>query len=78
MLNRRGRIIITVVSLSALIIILDCIIGFTMGGKAETDADGYMAFKMPWSLTFGYGVTMREDTRSRECPAGGDTVRSLP
>lgn len=32
MLNRRGRIIITVVSLSALIIILDCIIGFTMGG----------------------------------------------
>ena len=33
------------------------------GGKAETDSDGYMAFKMPWSLTFGYGVTMREDTR---------------
>ena len=32
MLNRRGRIIITVVSLSVLIIILDCIIGFTMGG----------------------------------------------
>jgi len=22
-----------------------------------------MAFKMPWSLTFGYGVTMCEDTR---------------
>ena len=33
------------------------------GGKAKTDADGYMAFKMPWSLTFGYGITMREDTR---------------
>ena len=33
------------------------------GGKAKTDSDGYMAFKMPWSLTFGYGVTMREDTR---------------
>ena len=33
------------------------------GGKAKTDTDGYMAFKMPWSLTFGYGVTMREDTR---------------
>ena len=32
-------------------------------GKAKTDSDGYMAFKMPWSLTFGYGVTMREDTR---------------
>lgn len=31
-------------------------------GKAKTDSDGYMAFNMPWSLTFGYGVTMREDT----------------
>lgn len=34
-------------------------------GKAETDADGYMAFKMPWSLTFGYGITMRENTGGR-------------
>ncbi len=33
------------------------------GGKAETDADGYMTFSMPWSLTVGYGITMREDTR---------------
>lgn len=32
------------------------------GGKAETDGDGYMTFKMPWSLTFGYGITMRENT----------------
>lgn len=32
------------------------------GGKAETDADGYMVFNMPWSLTFGYGITMRENT----------------
>ena len=32
-------------------------------GKAKTDSDGYMAFKMPWSLTVGYGITMREDTR---------------
>ena len=32
------------------------------GGKAETDADGYMRFNMPWSLTFGYGITMRENT----------------
>ncbi len=32
------------------------------GGKADTDADGYMAFSMPWSLTFGYGITMRENT----------------
>lgn len=31
-------------------------------GKAETDDDGYMAFSMPWSLTFGYGITMRENT----------------
>lgn len=32
------------------------------GGKADTDGDGYMAFSMPWSLTFGYGITMRENT----------------
>ena len=32
------------------------------GGKAETDEDGYMKFSMPWSLTFGYGITMRENT----------------
>ena len=36
------------------------------GGKAKTDSDGYMAFKMPWSLTFGYGVTMCEDTRKEK------------
>ena len=35
-------------------------------GKAKTESDGYMAFKMPWSLTFGYGVTMREDTRKEK------------
>ena len=32
------------------------------GGKADTDGDGYMAFSMPWSLTFGYGITMRESS----------------
>jgi len=32
------------------------------GGKAETDGDGYMKFSMPWSITFGYGITMRENT----------------
>ncbi len=32
------------------------------GGKAETDADGYMAFSLPWSLTIGYGITMSENT----------------
>ncbi|MBO5157799.1 MAG: LPS-assembly protein LptD [Prevotella sp.] len=31
-------------------------------GKAETDEDGYMAFSLPWSLSFGYGITMRENT----------------
>ena len=30
--------------------------------KAKTDADGYMSFSMPWSLTFGYGISMRENT----------------
>ena len=35
------------------------------GGKAETDADGYMRFNMPWSLTFGYGITMRENTSGK-------------
>ena len=29
--------------------------------KAETDDDGYMAFKMPWSLNIGYTVSLRED-----------------
>ena len=31
-------------------------------GKAETDEDGYMKFSIPWSLSFGYGVSMRENT----------------
>ena len=35
------------------------------GGKAETDKDGYMRFSMPWSLTFGYGITMRENTAGK-------------
>ena len=34
-------------------------------GKAETDADGYMKFSMPWSLTFGYEITMRENTSGK-------------
>ena len=29
--------------------------------KAETDEDGYMTFKMPWSLSIGYGINVRED-----------------
>ena len=31
-------------------------------GMAETDSDGYMAFNMPWSITLGYGISMRENT----------------
>ena len=31
-------------------------------GMAETDEDGYMLFNIPWSLSFGYGITMSEDT----------------
>jgi hypothetical protein len=34
----------------------------TNAGKAETDDDGYMPFSLPWSVSFGYGITMREDT----------------
>ena len=30
-------------------------------GKAETDEDGYMAFNMPWSLHFGYGISVQEN-----------------
>ena len=29
-------------------------------GKADTDEDGYMSFNLPWSLSIGYGITMRE------------------
>ena len=31
-------------------------------GMAETDEDGYMSYSMPWSISFGYGISMREDT----------------
>ena len=30
-------------------------------GKAETDEDGYMTFNMPWSLHFGYGISVQEN-----------------
>ena len=36
--------------------------GAQQKSKAETDEDGYMSFSMPWSLSFGYGITMRENT----------------
>ena len=34
-------------------------------GLAETDEDGYMKFSMPWSISFGYGITMRENTAGK-------------
>ena len=39
--------------------------GDEQNAKAETDNDGFMKFSMPWSLTFGYGITMRENTSGR-------------
>ena len=35
-------------------------------GKADTDEDGYMLFSLPWSISFGYGITMRENTDVRK------------
>lgn len=35
------------------------------GGKEGLDPDGYMAFKMPWSFSISYGLTMSED-RTRD------------
>lgn len=29
--------------------------------KAKVDADGYLTFSIPWSLTLSYGITMAED-----------------
>lgn len=29
--------------------------------KAKVDADGYLTFSLPWSLTLSYGITMSED-----------------
>ena len=34
--------------------------------KAETDEDGYMKFKMPWSLNIGYTVSLREDKDNKK------------
>ena len=31
------------------------------GDKAETDEDGYMAFKIPWNLSIGYNISVSED-----------------
>ena len=39
--------------------------GAKRNNMASTDDDGYMRFSMPWSLTVGYGITMRENTSGR-------------
>ena len=35
------------------------------GGKIELDEDGYMAYKIPWSFSVSYGVSMRENTAAK-------------
>lgn len=44
----------------------------SQSSMAETDEDGYLLFSMPWSLTFGYGISMREDLSNnyKERPDG--------
>lgn len=32
------------------------------GGGSAVDADGYLEYKLPWSLSVSYGITMRENT----------------
>ena len=34
--------------------------------KAETDDDGYMKFKMPWNLSLGYTISLREDKDNKK------------
>lgn len=34
-------------------------------GSVELDEDGYMAFKIPWSFSISYGVSMRENTSAK-------------
>ena len=34
-------------------------------GDVELDADGYMAFKIPWSFSVSYGISMRENTQAK-------------
>lgn len=33
--------------------------------KADVDEDGYLRFKMPWSFTISYGITMSEDRSAK-------------
>lgn len=41
-------------------------------GEAEVDEDGYLRFEMPWSVSFSYGVSLRED---RNKPINTRTMR---
>ena len=34
--------------------------------KAETDEDGYMKFKMPWNLSLGYTISLKEDKDNKK------------
>ena len=33
--------------------------------NADVDEDGYLAFQLPWSISFSYGVSMRENTAGK-------------
>lgn len=33
--------------------------------KAKVDADGYLAFSIPWSISFSYGITMSENRQAQ-------------
>ena len=39
--------------------------GESSGQDAEVDEDGYLKFKLPWSFTVSYGVTMAENTSAQ-------------
>lgn len=34
-------------------------------GSSNVDPDGYLDYTLPWSLSFSYGITMREDTKAK-------------
>lgn len=38
------------------------------GGPVTLDEDGYMEYKLPWSLSISYGITMRENTQGQIDP----------
>ena len=35
------------------------------GGSAAVDEDGYVKYSLPWSLSFSYGISMRENTAAQ-------------